>query len=128
MDKEQAYRAVRQAWIDGVKAYHPAPKESYILPWEKMPSWEQEAVKSLYHHVRAIILPTIKQGRRIPSEYGGYLVSAIWNVLMFELLGEPKSSYVKHFHELDTWQQQTDIKMFEAIEAEVLKEEHSATH
>src|SRR5574340_58173 len=64
----------------------------------------------------------LKQGRRIPSEYGGYLVSAIWNVLMFELLQEPKLSYVKHFHELDAWQQQTDIKMFEAIEAAVLQE------
>ena len=41
---------------------------------------------------------------------------------MFQLLREPKPSYVKHFNELDAWQQKTDIKMFEAIEAAVLQE------
>jgi hypothetical protein len=87
-----------------------------------MSSWEQEAVKSLYHQVRGILLPGLKQGRYIPREYGGYLVSAIWNILMFQLLQDPKPSYVKHFHELDEWQQKTDIKMFEAIEAAVLQE------
>lgn len=122
MDFEQGYRLTRQAWIDGVNEFHPTPKESYTLPWEKMASWEQEAVKSLYHEVRDILLPSLKQGLRIPREYGGYLVSAIWNVLMFQLLRDPKPSYVKHFNELDEWQQKTDIKMFEAIEATVLQE------
>jgi hypothetical protein len=41
---------------------------------------------------------------------------------MFQLLRDPKPSYVKHFNELDAWQQKTDIKMFEAIEASVLQE------
>ncbi len=41
---------------------------------------------------------------------------------MFQLLRDPKVSYVKHFNELDEWQQKTDIKMFEAIEAAVLQE------
>lgn len=122
MNYEQGYRLTRQAWIDGVKEFHPSPKESYTLPWEKMASWEQEAVKSLYHEVRDILLPSLKQGIHIPREYGGYLVCSIWNVLMFQLLHDPKSSYVKHFNELDGWQQKTDIKMFEAIEAAVLQE------
>jgi hypothetical protein len=59
---------------------------------------------------------------RISREHGGYLVCSIWNVLMFQLLRDPKPSYVKHFNELDAWQQKTDIKMFEAIEASVLQE------
>lgn len=122
MDFEQGYRLTRQAWIDGVNEFHPTPKDSYTLPWEKMPSWEQEAVKSLYHEVRAILLPSLKQGIRIPSAHGGYLVSAIWNVLMFQLLHNPKPSYVKHFNDLDEWQQKTDIKMFEAIESAILQE------
>jgi len=122
MDFEQGYRLTRQAWIDGVNEFHPAPKESYVLPWEKMASWEQEAVISLYHEVRDILLPGLKQGIRISREHGGYLVSAIWNVLMFQLLHDPKPSYVKHFNNLDEWQQKTDIKMFEAIESAVLSE------
>ena len=122
MDFEQGYRLTRQAWIDGVNAFHPAPKESYILPWEKMSSWEQEALSSLYHQVREILLPSLKEGIQIPREHGGYLVSAIWNVLMFQLLRDPKSSYVKHFNDLDEWQQKTDIKMFEAIESAVRQE------
>ncbi|MBV8694404.1 MAG: hypothetical protein JO183_02840 [Ktedonobacteraceae bacterium] len=122
MEFEQGYRSTRQAWIDGVNQFHSAPKETYTLPWEKMASWEQEAVKSLYHEVRSLILPGLKKGIRLPPEHGGYLVSAIWNVLMFQLLGEPKPSYVKHFDDLDAWQQKTDIKMFEAIEAAVLQE------
>ncbi len=93
MDFEQGYRLTRQAWIDGVNEFHPAPKEAYILPWENMSSWEQEAVRSL-----------------------------IWNVLMFQLLHDPKPSYVKHFNDLDEWQQKTDIKMFEAIESAVRQE------
>jgi hypothetical protein len=89
---------------------------------EEMPSWEQEAVKMLYHEVREILFPYLKQGIRIPREHGGYLVSALRNVLMFQLLRDPKPSYVKHFDQLDEWQQKTDIKMFEAIEASVLQE------
>lgn len=122
MDFEQGYRLTRQAWIDGVNEYHPTPKASYTLPWESMDAWEQEAVKSLYHGVRDIIMPGLKQGISLPHEYGGYLVSAIWNVLMFQLLRSPKPSYVKHFNDLDEWQQKTDINMFKAIESAVLEE------
>ena len=122
MDFEQGYRLTRQAWIDGVNEFHPHPKESYILPWEKMPSWEQEAIKALYQHVRAIILPSLQEGIKIPDEHGGYLVCSIWNTLMFQLLRNPKPTYVKHFNELDEWQQKTDIKMFTAIETAVLQE------
>ncbi|MEO7020773.1 MAG: hypothetical protein ABI234_11535 [Ktedonobacteraceae bacterium] len=122
MDFEQGYRSTRQAWIDGVNEFHPAPKGSYTLPWESMSSWEQEAVKSLYHEVRTLILPGLQQGIRLPLEHGGYLVSALWNVFMFRLLHDPKPSYVKHFNELDEWQQKTDVKMFEAIETAALQE------
>ncbi len=41
---------------------------------------------------------------------------------MFQVLHDPKPAYVKHFHELDEWQQKTDIKMFEAIESAVQQE------
>jgi hypothetical protein len=122
MNFEQEYHLTRQAWIDGVNAFHPNPKKSYTLPWEKMPTWEQEAVKALYQHVRSILLPSFKEGIRIPHEQGGYLVCSIWNVLMFQFLHDPKPSYVKPFHKLDEWQQKTDIKMFQAIEATVLQE------
>ena len=122
MDFEQGYRATRQAWIDGVNEFHPAPKASYTLQWEEMASWEQEAVKSLFYEVRTLILPGLQQGIHIPAEYGGYLVGALWNVFMFRLLRDPKPSYVKHFNELDEWQQKTDIKMFQAIETVVRQE------
>ena len=122
MDFEQGYRSTRQAWIDGVNEFHPQPKASYVLPWEAMASWEQEAIKALYQHVRALLLPSLKEAITIPRAHGGYLVCSIWNVLMFQLLRDPKPAYVKHFNELDEWQQKTDIKMFEAIEASVLRE------
>lgn len=122
MDFEQGYRLTRQAWIDGVKAFHPTPKESYTLPWEQMAPWEQEAVRLLYQQVRDLLLPLLRDGISIPREHGGYLVCSLWNVLMFQLLRNPKASYVKHFNELDEWQQKTDVKMFEAIEASVLQE------
>ncbi len=121
MNQEQGWLLTRQAWIDGVNEYYSGtPKPSYIKPWSQMDEWEQDAIKLLYQHVRAIILPTLEQGIQISREYGGYLVCSIWNVLIFQLLHDPKPSYVKHFDQLDEWQQKTDIKMFEAIEASVL--------
>lgn len=123
MDFEQGYRLTRLAWINGVTAFYPGtPKPSYITPWDEMAEWEKEAVKKLFERVRDIILPGLKNGIQISHEYGGYLVCSIWNVLMFELLDDPKPSYVKHFNLLDEWQQKTDMKMFEAIESAVLQE------
>lgn len=115
---EQGYLATRQAWINGVNEHFPGtPKPSYVTPWDEMDAWEQEAVKQLFTHVSAVIQPSLEAGIHIPPEHGGYLVASVWNVLMFQLLHEPKPSYVKHFNELDEWQQQTDIKMFQAIES-----------
>jgi len=123
MDFEQGYRATRQAWIDGVNEHYPGtPKASYVTPWDEMDVWEQEAVKQLFNHVRAIITPSLQAGVHIPAEHGGHLVASTWNVLMFQLLHDPKASYVKHFHELDEWQQKTDIGMFHAIESSVTQE------
>ncbi|MGH2508077.1 MAG: hypothetical protein ACRDHZ_11835 [Ktedonobacteraceae bacterium] len=128
MDFEHGYRATRQAWIDGVTTFYPGPpKASYITPWDEMAEWEQAAVKKLFTHVRAIILPGLKDGIQLSRAHGGYLVCSIWNALMFELLRDPKPSYVKHFDQLDEWQQKTDGKMFEAIEAAALQE-LSETH
>ena len=93
-----------------------------MVSWELMPSWEQDAVKALYQHVREVLLRGLKDNIRIPPEHGGYLVCSLWNVLLFQVLRTPKPSYVRHFHELDEWQQKTDIKMFEAIESSVLQE------
>jgi hypothetical protein len=76
MDCEQGSRSTRQAWIDGVNQFHLAPKEAYTVPWENMPSWEREAVKSLSHQVRRLLLPSLKQGIRIPPEHGGSLECA----------------------------------------------------
>jgi hypothetical protein len=123
VNQEQGWLSTRQAWIDGVNEHYPGTlKPSYIKPWSEMDAWEQEAIKLLYQHVRAITLPSLEQGTRIPREHGGYLVCSIWNVLIFQLLREPKPSYVKHFDQLEGWQQQADTKMFEAIEASVLQE------
>lgn len=121
-EEHTAAKRVRQAWIDGVNEYYPGtPKPSYITPWEQMAPWEQEAVASLHQQVCTTILPLLQQGIRLPREHGGYLVCSLWNVLMFQLLHDPKPSYVKHFHQLDEWQQETDIKMFEAIESIALQ-------
>lgn len=123
IEQDTAARRVRQAWIDGVKEYYPGePKASYILPWNEMASWEQEAVRLLTQHVLAILTPLAEQNVRLPREHGGYLVCSVWNTLMFQLLHEPKESYVKHFNQLDSWQQRTDIKMFEAIESLLFSE------
>lgn len=123
MDFENGYRATRQAWIDGVNEYYPGtPKPSYVTPWDELGAWEREAVIALYNHVRSIILPSLQEGIRIPREHGGYLVGSIWNILMFQILHDPKPSYVSHFNQLSEWQQKTDIKMFEAVEAATLQE------
>jgi hypothetical protein len=66
---EQGYRATRQAWIDGVNKFYPGvPKQSYVLPWDEMPEWEQEAVKALYHHVQQVILLSLQASIKIPRE------------------------------------------------------------
>lgn len=123
MDFEQGSRSTRQAWIDGVTAFYPGtPKPSYITSWDEMAEWEKTAVQKLFTHVRAILLPGLQSGIALSREHGGYLVCSIWNTLMFELLHDPKPSYVKHFDQLDEWQQKTDIKMFEAIELAVQQE------
>lgn len=128
MDFEQGYRATRQAWIDGVNTYYPGtPKPSYVTPWDELDAWEREAVIALYDHVRSIILPSLQAGIRLPQEHGGYLVGSIWNILMFQILRDPKPSYVSHFDQLSEWQQKTDIKMFEAIETATLLEIASRT-
>jgi hypothetical protein len=123
MNFEHGYRATRQAWIDGVNEYYPGtPKPSYVKPWDELDAWEREAVIALYDHVRLIILPSLQAGIRIPQEYGGYLVGSIWNILMFQILHNPKPSYISHFDQLSEWQQKTDTKMFVAIEAATLQE------
>lgn len=122
MDCEQHYRAICQAWNDGVNEFHPAPKASFTLPWEEIPAWEREAIQALYHEGRTLLLPGLQQGIRLPSEHGGYLVGALWNVFIFRFVPEPKPSSVKHFNALDAWQQKTFIKMFESLEAAVLQE------
>jgi hypothetical protein len=82
-------------------------------------------VKMLYSHTQATIPPTLQASKEIPPEHGGYLVCSIWNILVLQLLDAPKASHIKHFNELDEWQQKTDIKMFEAIRDSVTQEIHA---
>jgi hypothetical protein len=123
MELEHQARLLRQAWIRGVEQYYPGePKAGYIAEWDNIAEWEREALRQLYSHVRNIVEPALKNGVAIPAEHGGHLVSSVWNILMFQLLKEPKPSYVKHFNQLDEWQQKTDIAMFEAIVQTITQE------
>ena len=69
-----------------------------------------------YSRADSIFIPAVETLRREDPFEGKFLFETVWfNTVLRDRYGE-------RVNELDEWQQKTDIKMFEAIEAAVLQE------
>jgi hypothetical protein len=125
LESEKQGRLFRAAWISGVQKYFPGnPKPGYIIPWEEMQEWEQQAASVVYSKVRAFILAGFQQEipARLTPEQGGRYVSEAWNVQVYRHIEHPKPSYVADWEDLPEWQRATDGDIFVAIEQSVLQE------
>lgn len=116
-DEEQG-RRFRQAWIDGVREYYPGePKPGYIVPWEQMPRWEQDAAAAVYQQVREFVEISAGSTRMLTAEQKGRFICVCWIAQMYRHLGDhPKPGYVADWADLPPWQQQTDTAIFSHIE------------
>jgi hypothetical protein len=110
-------RFFRDAWISGVKAHYPGePKPSYITAWDGMPDWERSSAAAVFDQVAAFIAATDGRTSRLTQEQKGRFVATCWIGQIYKHIADPKPAYVADWSELPTWQQQTDIDIFEAIE------------
>jgi hypothetical protein len=123
MEQVQNGRIFREAWITGVKQHYPTtPKESYIAPWEAMPSWEQESANAVYEQVRQFVIVSAGKTMRLSREQKGRFVCLCWIAQIFKHIPDPKPSYTADWDELPAWQRATDSDIFEVIERAVLQE------
>lgn len=123
--EEQQGRRFREAWIRGVQKHYPGtPKPGYVVPWEEMPSWEQQAASAVYGKVRALIMVGLKlePPTRLADEQGGRYISEAWNVQVYRHIPNPKPGYVADWEQLPDWQRQTDMDIFIEIEQAVEQE------
>lgn len=127
MEQEKGGRFFREQWIAGVKKHYPGTaKPGYIVPWEEMQMWEQQAALSVYEQVHAFVHAGFQQENSVhlSREQTGRLVSALWNVEVYRNYPEkPKVGYVAPYDELPVWQQETDADIYAAIETQTLHSE-----
>jgi hypothetical protein len=115
-------RAFREAWITGVRRYHPGdPKASYIAPWEEMPQWERESAAAVHDQVHAFLLATDGQAARITRAQKGRFVAICWIGQILRHCSDPKPAYLADWDDMPDWQQETDADIFEHIERAALK-------
>lgn len=110
-------RFFREAWIAGVTRHYPGtPKDSYIVPWDDTPRWEQESTAAVYHQVRAFIEATDGGAVKLTRSQKGRFVALCWIGQIFKHFPDPKPAYVADWDDLPRWQQETDADIFEHIE------------
>lgn len=115
MSDEQQGRLFRQAWIDGVRRYFPGePKASYILPWEQMALWEQQAAIATFAQIQQFV--QIGNTGKLTRAQRGQFVSICWNGQVLKHLNDPKPTYVLEWSALPHWQQETDAHIFDQVE------------
>ena len=118
-------RIFREAWISGVKLYHPGdPKPGYIAPWEETPDWERSAATAVYELVWSFIRLSDGNTAKLTREQKGRFVALCWTAQIFKHFDAPKPGYTADWADLPEWQQQTDAAIFERIEQEA--REHTA--
>jgi hypothetical protein len=111
-------RIFRQAWIAGVKGHYPGdPKPGYIAPWEETPQWERDSATAVFEQVAAFLNATDGAASRLSREQKGRFVALCWIGQIYKHFPDPKPSYVADWAELPTWQRETDVDIFEAIES-----------
>lgn len=126
MEQENGGRFFREQWIAGVKKHYPGiVKPGYIVPWEEMQAWEQQAALTVNEQVRIFVRAGYHQENTVylSREQGGRLVSALWNVEVYRNYPEkPKAGYVAPYDDLPSWQQETDADIYAAIAKQVFIE------
>jgi hypothetical protein len=60
LTREQGGRLVREIWVGQVYRLIPDPKETYVAPWEKMPSWEQEVDMDMFRAIEQSVLEEVQ--------------------------------------------------------------------
>lgn len=110
-------RVFREAWIAGVTKYYPGePKPGYITPWEQTPDWERDSATAVYDQIRAFIDTTNGSTAKLTRAQKGRFVAVCWIGQIYKHFAEPKPGYIADWDDLPTWQQETDIDIFERIE------------
>ncbi len=127
MNREEEGRLFREAWIAGVHKHYPgAPKPGYVVPWEEMQEWEQQAAIATYEQVRQFVLLTNGCTQRLSREQKSRFVCLCWIGQIYRHFATPKESYVADWEQLPAWQRETDADIFETIERAVQQEMSSA--
>ena len=113
-------RVFREAWIAGVMRHYPGePKAGYIAPWDQTPTWERESAAAVYEQVRAFIEITDHGATKLSRSQKGRFVALCWIGQIFKHFPDPKPSFVADWEDMPSWQQETDIDIFEHIEREL---------
>lgn len=122
MSEKEGGQFFRNAWIAGVKKHYPGtPKPSYIAPWETMPEWEKEIVTEIYQQVSKLVKAGIQIGNAhlLNREQGGRVIRIAWIGQVYKHMSQPKPAYVCAWEEMSSWEQETDMDIFEAIQERV---------
>jgi hypothetical protein len=118
--KDEQGRVFREAWISGVRKYHPGdPKPGYVAPWEDTPEWERLAASAVYRQVADFVAVSGGATAKLTREQRGRFVALCWVAQIYKHIPDPKPSYVADWDALPDWQQQTDADIFEQIERRV---------
>jgi len=123
LNREEGGRFFREAWIAGVNKHFPGtPKPGYVAPWESMPDWEKEIVTEIYAQMQALIQAGAQdeQVTCLNREQGGRAIRIAWIGQVYKHIPEPKPAYVCNWEEMPSWEQKTDMDVFEMIQEKVL--------
>jgi hypothetical protein len=115
MDTESGAQLLRKTWIAGVNEFIEKPKESWIAPWTAMRDWERNVLRIIWENVAPIAMrnPTIDRVT------GGQLIRDAWRIAVYGVVDNPKAVYVGPWSEMSGWEQETDMRMWDAIVAAV---------
>lgn len=110
-------RIFREAWIAGVSAHFPGePKPGYVAGWDDTPEWERAAAAAVYEQVSAFLDATDGNAALLSRTQKSQFVAACWTGQIYRRIPDPKPSYVAEWHNLPSWQQETNADIFERIE------------
>ena len=77
----------RQAWIDGVNEHFPGePKPGYVLPWEEMPQWEQNAAQTVYEQIEQFVTVSVGATAKLTRDQKGRFVATCWGAQIHKLI------------------------------------------
>jgi hypothetical protein len=123
MNRDDAGRTFREAWIAGVSKHYPGdPKPSYVAPWEDTPDWERSSAAAVHDQVRTFVLTTNGATAKLSRAQKGQFVALCWIGQIYKQFPAPKSSYVADWDDLPAWQRETDADIFEHIEHAALQQ------